>query len=98
MPKAVIKKGNKKVIALSVLNKTYYVNLLYVNAISLQHFNTKASFEELDKELQAKIKQYIRDLVINDEHISNQSIEEKIFLHFLSNKLQKEIKSLEKCQ
>lgn len=92
----VIQRGNKKVIALSVLNTTYYVNIYFVNAVSLKHFNIKNSFENLDDDTQAKIKQYIRDLVINDKHISNQTIEERILLSLLPKKLQKELKSLDK--
>jgi len=94
----VIVKGNKKVIALSILNKTYYVNLLFVNTVGLKQFNIKTSFENIDEETQTNIKQHIRDLVIKDEHISNQSIEEKIFKSFLSKKLQKDLKSLDNCQ
>ena len=94
----VILKGNKKVIALSVLNKTYYVNLYFVNAVGIKHFNTKSSFEDLDAAIQTGIKQYIRDLVINNEHISNQSIEENILTSFLPKKLQKELNNLDKCQ
>jgi hypothetical protein len=94
----IILKGNKRVIALSVLNKTYYVNLYFVNAVGIKHFNTKSSFEDLDAAIQTGIKQYIRDLVINNEHISNQSIEENILTSFLPKKLQKELNSLDKCQ
>lgn len=94
----VITKGNKKVIAISIKNKTYYVNLFYVNAVALKHFNTKTSFEKLEPEMQTKIKQYIRELVINNEHISNQIIEENILLSFLPQNLQKVLKSLDKCQ
>lgn len=94
----IILKGNKRVIALSVLNKTYYVNLYFVNAVGLKHFNTKSSFENLDEDIQIKIKQYIRDLVINNEHISNQSIEENILTSFLPKKLQKELNNIDKCQ
>ncbi len=94
----IIKKGNKRVIALSILNKTYYVNLFYVNAVGLKHFNTKTSFENLDESIQTNIKQFIRDLVIKDEHISNHSIEENILASLLPKNLQKELKSLDKCQ
>lgn len=94
----VILKGNKRVIALSILNKTYYVNLYFVNAVGLKHFNTKSCFENLDETIQTKVKQYIRDLVINKEHISNQIIEENILSSFLPKNLQKELNSLDKCQ
>jgi hypothetical protein len=94
----VIIKGNKRVIALSILNKTYYVNLYFVNAVGLKHFNTKSSFENLEEDIQTKIKQYIRDLVINKEHISNQIIEENILSCFLPKNIQKELNILDKCQ
>ncbi len=94
----VILKGNKRVIALSILNKTYYVNLYFVNAVALKHFNSKSSFENLDESTQIQIKQYIRNLVIDNEHISNQSIEENILTSFLPKNLQKELNSLDKCQ
>ena len=90
----VIEKGNKRVIAISILNKAYYVNIFYVNAVGLVHFNTKVSFENLDESTQTKIKQYIRDLVIKNEHISNHIIEENILASILPKKLQKELKAL----
>ena len=90
----IIKKGNKRVIALSILNKTYYVNLFYVNVVGLKYFNTKTSFENLNESIQTNIKQYIRDLVIKDEHISNHSIEENILSSLLPKSLQKELKAL----
>lgn len=94
----VITKGNKRVIAISILNKTYYINILFVNVVAIQYFNAKSSFENIDEDAQKNIKQYIRDLIIKDEHISNQLIEEKIFKNLLPKNLQKKLKSLNKSQ
>lgn len=94
----IIKKGNKRVMAISILNKTYYVNIYFVNAVGIKHFNTKVSFENLDESTQTKIKQYIRDLVVKNEHISNQHIEENILLSLLPKNLQVTLNSLDKCQ
>ena len=64
----------------------------------MKHFNTKTSFENLDEPIQTNIKQFIRNLVIKDEHISNHSIEENILASLLPKNLQKELQSLDKCQ
>lgn len=90
----VIKRGNREVISLSVLNRTFYLSLFFVNAVIVKEFNGYESFDKLDSIKQAEVKQYIRDLVIKEEDLSTQKIEEKILTSFLSKKLQKELLKL----
>lgn len=76
-------KGRRRVVALSVLNTTYYVGLFSVNAVILKHMNMETLFDGLSEEKQKEVKQYIRNLVIKEEHLSNQIIEARILGSFL---------------
>ena len=91
-------RGNKVVVQISINNKTYYINILQVNAIAFKYFQTKKSFEYLNDELQIKILGYIRNLCINTKKLTTQSIMDEIFLDFLPKAIKKEIISLDKCQ
>lgn len=82
-------RGNKKVIALRIKDKTIYVELFKVNAIALKYFAVK--FEESNKETQAFIKEKIREICKELELVTTQTIEHQIFLHFLPKNIKERL-------
>lgn len=92
----IIIKGRKKVIALSVLNKTYYLNLFFVNAVMIEHLKIKKTFDDLNKEERKEVKRFLRNLVIREDRLSNTTIEESILASFLPKDAQNLLYELDK--
>lgn len=82
----------KQIVPISIKNSTFKINLLHVELIAIKHFNV--NYQDSDKKTQSKIKEHIRELVIDKNEISAQIIEDNILLENLPKKLQKELKNL----
>ena len=74
-----------------MFNTTYHVDLVAVNALSIKRFDTKVCFGLLSEEKKKEIKQYIRDLVINEDNISNAMIDNTIFVSLMEKKVQERL-------
>jgi hypothetical protein len=95
MPKiAVSKRGNKTIVPFSVNNKTYRIELFYVNMIAVKLNKDTETFELLEECTQKEILEYIRQLVLNLPVVSTQTIEHRIILHCIQKTLQKPLLAL----
>ena len=83
---------SKQITPISIKNRVFKINTLQVEAIAIKHF--KIYFSKASDEDKAQVRAYIRKLVGDEEHLSAQTIEDKIFLDLLPKSLQKELKSL----
>lgn len=86
-----LKRGNKEVVSIKIRNKSLYIDLLKVNAISLNYFDTK--FENSTEEIQTQIKDKVRDICKDLKEVNTQNVDDEIFIHFLSKKIQKGLTS-----
>lgn len=89
-------RGNKQVASISIKNTTYYIDLLFVNAIALKKLQTTTSYDNLNKVQQEQVRELIRKLVIKKDNISTQIIENEIFMQFLSKDFKNKLLSLDK--
>lgn len=85
-------RGNKQVAAISIKDKTYYISTLLVDAKAIMKFNARQTYDDLDKPLQAKIREYIRKLVEEIEPLSTQIIEDELYMDCLSKKYREALK------
>jgi predicted nucleic acid-binding OB-fold protein len=77
---------------ISINNRTFKINTLHLEAVAHKYFDI--SFQDCTSAKKSEIKDYVRNLVKNKEHLSAQIIEDAIFLDFLPKNLQKDLKSL----
>lgn len=77
---------------ISINNRSFKINSLHVEAIAKKYFDS--TFKDADTELQAKIREYIRKLVIDKPKITAQIIEYEIFINLLPKSYKKHLDSL----
>lgn len=77
---------------ISIKNRSFKINTLHVEAVSKKHFNT--SFRDANEDLQAEIREYIRNLVVDKTEITAKVIEYEIFVNLLPKSYKKQLDSL----
>lgn len=77
---------------ISINNRSFKINSLHIEAIAEKYFNS--TFKDADAELQAKIREHIRKLVIDKPKITAQIIEYEIFINLLPKSYKKQLDSL----
>lgn len=87
---SIIKRGNKKTIAIRIKNKTIYIDILFVDAVALQYFGKK--YEYSSNKTQISVKNKIRSICNEEDTINTNSVRNSIFLHFLPLKIKKLLK------
>jgi len=83
---------SKHLTSLFVNSRSFKINTLHVEAIACKYFSV--SYADVDKATQSKIRNKIKELLVNKQDLSAQIIEDTIFLNLVPNKLKKELNNL----
>jgi predicted phage-related endonuclease len=83
---------SKHLTPLYVNKRAFKINTLHVEAMAHKYFNI--SYADANKNIQSKIRDKIKELLVNKKELSAQIIEDAIFLKLLPNKLKKELSNL----
>lgn len=89
---AISKRGNKEVDSFSIQNKSYYLEVFYLDVLSIKLHGKP--YKEIDKSLQDETKEYIRTVLLKDiQMIPLNKIRELILIDLCAEEYKDAIKA-----